>query len=38
MVCLPQINETQDGVSGDVNETFESVTITDSKFYNRVPV
>ena len=30
--------QTRAGVSGDINESFECVTITDSKFSNRVLV
>ena len=34
--CVHRKCQTQAGVSGDVNEMLECVTITDSKFSNRV--
>ena len=34
--CVHRKCQTRAGVSVDVNKTLECVTITDSKFYNRV--
>ena len=34
--CVHRKCQTRAGVSGDVNKTLEFVTITDSKFSNRV--
>ena len=34
--CVHRKCQTRAGVSGDVNKTLECVTITDSKFSNRV--
>ena len=36
--CVHRKCQTRAGVSGDVNKTRECVTITDSKFSNRVLV
>ena len=36
--CVHRKCQTRAGVSGDVNKTLECVTITDSKFSNRVLV
>ena len=36
--CAHRKCQTRAGVSGDVKNTLECVTITDSKFSNRVPV
>ena len=36
--CVHRKCQIRAGVSGDVNKTFECVTITDSKFSNRVLV
>ena len=36
--CVHSKCQTRTGVSGDVNKTLECVTITDSKFSNRVLV
>ena len=33
--CVHRKCQTRDGVSGDVNKTFECVTINDSKFSTR---
>ena len=34
--CVHRKCQTRAGVSGDVDKTLECVTITDSKFFNRV--
>ena len=36
--CVHRKCQTRAGVSGDINKSFECVTITDSKFSNRVLV
>ena len=36
--CVHRKSQCRAGVSGDINKSFECVTITDSKFYNRVLV